>query len=229
VKVTTVLLDAGGVILDETEHEAGIAAAIVAGLRPIVPGYDLDAYRRDTDEAVRCFVPRVYPYVVFKHLGRDAARSERVFAECMAAWRADRPPLRLTAGIEDELRRLASRFRVGLAGQYGAEILDLLAEHDLLDTLSWRFTQDDFDITKPDPRFYERIAAAAGVSPSECVMVGDRIDKDVIPARMVGMKTVRVRLGLHREQEARLPEEQPDTELTTVSGLAKAVERLALG
>jgi ribonucleotide monophosphatase NagD (HAD superfamily) len=38
-------------------------------------------------------------------------------------------------------------------------------------------------------------------------MVWDRIDKDIIPAKMVGMKTVRIRTGIHKTQEARTPEE----------------------
>jgi ribonucleotide monophosphatase NagD (HAD superfamily) len=58
-------------------------------------------------------------------------------------------------------------------------------------------------------------------------MVGDRIDKDVIPARLVGMRTVRIRLGLHREQRARSPEEVPDAELPSVVGLAETIETLA--
>lgn len=225
--VTTVLLDAGGVVLDETEHEAAWASAIADALATVVPGYDLDRYAEDAAEAVRVFVPQVYRYVLYKHLRPDAARCDAVFAELRRRQATPPRPLRLMSGIGVELRRLADRFRVGLAGQYGARILDLLAEHDLLDTLAWRFTQDDFDITKPDPRFYERIAAAAGVTCEECVMVGDRIDKDVIPAGAVGMRTVRVRLGLHREQEPRLPSEIPDAEIPSVVGLARVVEELA--
>ena len=41
------------------------------------------------------------------------------------------------------------------------------------------------------------------------------------------MKMVRIRLGLHREQEPRLPEEIPDVELPSVVGLAQAIEQVA--
>jgi ribonucleotide monophosphatase NagD (HAD superfamily) len=41
-------------------------------------------------------------------------------------------------------------------------------------------------------------------------MVGDRIDKDIIPAKMVGMKTIRVKTGIHKNQKPRIPEEIPD-------------------
>jgi ribonucleotide monophosphatase NagD (HAD superfamily) len=54
-------------------------------------------------------------------------------------------------------------------------------------------------------------------------MVGDRIDKDVIPAKQVGMRTIVVRVGLHRHQQPRIPFEIPDRELNSVVGLAEAV------
>jgi len=41
-------------------------------------------------------------------------------------------------------------------------------------------------------------------------MVGDRIDKDIIPAKMVGMKTIRIKIGIYKNQEPRIPEEIPD-------------------
>ena len=41
----------------------------------------------------------------------------------------------------------------------------------------------------------------------ESIMVGDRIDKDIIPAKLIGMKTIRIRTGIHKNQEPRTPDE----------------------
>jgi putative hydrolase of the HAD superfamily len=224
--ITTVLLDAGGVLLDESEMEASRARATARTLRSIVPGYDVEAYGRDIEEAVRCFCPDAYRHVFWRHLRPDAVACDTLYSTFLTAWRPTRPPLLLMDGIAREMRRMVDRFRVGLAGQCGAEVLGLLERHDLLECLAWRFTQDDFDITKPDPRFYERITAACGVSPGECVLVGDRIDKDVVPAKMLGMRTVRIRTGVHRNQEPRIPAEVPDVELDSVVGLAEAIDAL---
>ncbi|MEI8405697.1 MAG: HAD family hydrolase, partial [Actinomycetes bacterium] len=71
-------------------------------------------------------------------------------------------------------------------------LLDLLEQHDLVTYLSSNLTQDDFAITKPDPRYYEQILARSGRAAERSVMVGDRIDDDVIPAKAVGMRTIRV-------------------------------------
>jgi len=55
-------------------------------------------------------------------------------------------------------------------------------------------------ITKSDPRYYEQIAQLFGVNPHQCILVGDRIDKDIIPAKQVRMKTIWTRVGLHKNQ-----------------------------
>jgi putative hydrolase of the HAD superfamily len=130
-------------------------------------------------------------------------------------------------GVDTELLNMASRLKVGIAGQYGGDLLALLEKHGLLEYFRYRFTQDDFDITKPDPRYLEQIASRCGVEPGECIMVGDRIDNDVIPARQLGMKTVLVRVGLHRNQEPRIPSEEPDVELQGIAGLGRAVLEVA--
>jgi HAD superfamily hydrolase (TIGR01509 family) len=59
---------------------------------------------------------------------------------------------------------------------------------------------------KPDPAFFRAAAAAAGVTPDECIHVGDRVDNDVVGARAAGMLAVHVRRGpwgvLHADDPA---------------------------
>ena len=45
-------------------------------------------------------------------------------------------------------------------------------------------------IRKPDPRIFTLGVEALGLDPSEVVVVGDSIDKDIIPARQAGCHTV---------------------------------------
>jgi HAD superfamily hydrolase (TIGR01509 family) len=228
-KTKFVLLDAGGVILDETEHEAIRAEVIVETLATVIPGYNADSYCRDIDEAVASYCPNTYQYVFWKCLKPDKDTHERLYSKQLELWRKRRPPLKLMEGIEDEIWLLAKRFKIAMAGQYGGEILDLLEHASILNCFASRITQDDFPITKPDPRYYKMIADALGVSPECCIMVGDRIDKDVIPAKQVGMKTVLVRGGLHAKQQPRTPAELPDIEICGVKGLADRIESFGCG
>jgi putative hydrolase of the HAD superfamily len=225
--MTTVLLDAGGVILDESEHERVRIDIATRVLQRVVPGYAEAALRADLDEAIAVFCPRILAFVIWKRVKPDRALFERLYDEFRAEWARRRPGLTLMAGFKQEIAMISPKFKVGIAGQYGGEIVGLLEQEGILHHFAYRFTQDDFDITKPDPRYLEEIARACGVKPAECIMVGDRIDNDIIPAKQVGMRTVLIRWGLHRKQAPRIPDEVPDEVLAGITGLAGAIGRLA--
>ena len=53
----------------------------------------------------------------------------------------------------------------------------------------------DWGVEKPDPAFFERIAAELQLSPGEIAYVGDRLDNDVRPAAAVGMVAIFIRRG----------------------------------
>lgn len=223
--IHNVLLDAGGVILDETTQEKALADLVVSLILQHIPTYSLAQYQSDIDDAVMRFVPRVYPYVLYKNLGKIKDYPE-IYARYLADAPRLRPPFQIMPGMEVQLPRLVAKYRLAIAGQYGKELLDTLKQHKLLDFFAVHLTQDDYAITKPDPRYYEQILARCQMKAEETVMVGDRIDNDVIPARQVGMKSIRIRLGLHRNQEARYPEEIPDIEISSAGQLFDAVSSL---
>ena len=45
-------------------------------------------------------------------------------------------------------------------------------------------------VRKPDPRIFTLGVEALGLNPSEVIVVGDSIDKDIIPATKAGCQTV---------------------------------------
>jgi putative hydrolase of the HAD superfamily len=224
-KISTILFDGGGVILDEADTEQANAEIITDILRGMGVTFSVDQYWKETEEAVYRFVPSTYKYILWKGL-----QDEAKFDAAVKLWRkrlaSEGPPLRIATGMPEQLRILHERFRFGLAGQYGVEILDTLRQADLLDLFDYQGTQDNFEITKPDPRYFEQIAAACGVPTTACLMVGDRVDNDVIPAHQTGMLAVRIRTGMHVGQEPRTPPECPDAEISSVDQLAGTILRL---
>ena len=221
-----VFLDAGGVILDETEHEQVRAALAVSLLDKLNPTYSIADYWDDVEEAVHIYVPRVYEYVFWKHTGENES-FRKLYIEYKTLWKQLSPPLKLMHGISEVLPKLSLSYHLGVAGQYGKELITLLEEKDLVDYFKYTATQDDFLLTKPDPRYFEQILDKAGVEASESVMIGDRIDKDVIPAKQVGMKTIRIKTGLHRNQVARIPNEIADIEIDTIFEIEDALQAIA--
>ncbi|MCR5681040.1 MAG: HAD-IA family hydrolase [Clostridiales bacterium] len=75
----------------------------------------------------------------------------------------------------------------------------------------------DVGVMKPEGRIFEIALDRAGCLPEEAVMIGDRLDNDIAPAKAVGMKTVWVRQGFGACQT---PSSQADTPDYTVNCLA---------
>ena len=50
-------------------------------------------------------------------------------------------------------------------------------------------------VAKPDPEIFHRALQRVGCKPEEAVMVGDRLDNDILPAKQLGMKTIWCRQG----------------------------------
>jgi putative hydrolase of the HAD superfamily len=81
-------------------------------------------------------------------------------------------------------------------------------------------------LRKPNPRAFQEAAVALGVPPAACIMVGDRIDNDIVPAKALGMAAILLRSGRHRRQRPRSPADEPDAVVTDVLELEAAITSL---
>jgi putative hydrolase of the HAD superfamily len=104
-------------------------------------------------------------------------------------------------------------------GQYGNVFRNYLEKENLLQYFSFGETQDNYKITKPDPRYFLAILEKCNCNADESIMVGDRIDKDIIPAKLIGMKTIRIKVGIHKKQEPRIIEEIPDLTVENIKDI----------
>ena len=117
-----------------------------------------------------------------------------------------------------ELRKLG--FKVLIAGNQPKESEEAL--HALNLPADFIASSAGWGVSKPDPRFFEKVMEAAGEPAENIAYVGDRVDNDVIPSRAAGMTAVFLRRGpwgwMHEER----PEiEQAHLRLHTLEGLAK--------
>jgi HAD superfamily hydrolase (TIGR01662 family) len=157
---------------------------------------DEERYWREIAEGVG-----VRPHVLWAAMGVTIARGEehrRVFdylgVEAIPAAPAYYEPGDL---FPDALAAIAELRRrglfVGVAGNQSAELEDWFAE--LGCEVDYVASSARLGVSKPDPAFFEALLEAAGCTASEAAYVGDRIDRDVGPARKVGMVAVHVRRG----------------------------------
>lgn len=78
---------------------------------------------------------------------------------------------------------------------------------------------------KPDKRIFEKAFELAGCTARESVMVGDRLDNDIAPAKEIGMTTVWIRKGLAKYQSEELGEGIADYRIRSLHELLLILER----
>jgi HAD superfamily hydrolase (TIGR01549 family) len=137
-------------------------------------------------------------------------------------WKAER----LQTGALDAAKALASRYRRALAGNQGAAIKELLRISGILEYFQFQQVSEELGVSKPDPQFFQMILDSLEVEPQEAAMVGDRLDYDIHPAKLMGMRTVRVLVDPYTLQKPLTPFHGPDYTIGSMSELPHAVERL---
>jgi len=213
--IKNIFLDAGGVILDETEFEEISSKIITKIIKNYNGNYSIENYWNNVDEAVYRFVPKVYDFILYKNINNlnDFNKSKEQYKNEL---KQSNIKYKLMDGINNFLKIFSTQYKIGILGQYGKDFRQYLNGINLLKYFTFTEIQDDYKITKPDPGYFEAILKKCKCKPEESVMVGDRIDKDIIPAKMIGMKTIRVKTGIHKNQEPRIPDEIPDLSVNKI-------------
>jgi HAD superfamily hydrolase (TIGR01549 family) len=207
--IQNIFLDAGGVILNETEFENNSAKIIVQIIKQHNGNYSMENYWEDVEDAVYRFIPKVYDYVLYKNI-KDIEKFKISKGEYKNEIRKVNGNFELADGIKEFLIKYSKYYKIGILGQYGKDFKEFLSKRELLKYFIYTEIQDDYKITKPDTRYYEEILKRCNCKAAESIMIGDRIDKDIIPAKMVGMKAIRIKTGIHKNQEPRIPEEMAE-------------------
>ena len=77
----------------------------------------------------------------------------------------------------------------------------------------------ELGVAKPNKLIFERAFELAGCQPQNSVMVGDRLDNDIAPAKSLGMRTVWIRKGLSIYQNIELGKNIADWVIDNLSDL----------
>lgn len=74
-------------------------------------------------------------------------------------------------------------------------------------------------VSKPDRRIFEIALERSGCKPENAVMIGDRIDNDIIPAKQLGMKTIWIKQGFGSLWTVMGESEKADIEVNNLSDI----------
>lgn len=195
-----VVFDIGGAVDLEFAWEMALDGAIASACGMEGIRVDPAVVEEASEQAVAAFAPDVVRHMIETLCGGEPATVARVVRR-VEAMTGQLDAFQLRPGIEDLLKRLKVRGLVLAAMEPRWERLERAG-------LAALFVRDP------------------GIAPTECIMVGDRIDADIAPAKAVGMATIQFRSGRWRRQRPRSAAETPDAVVTDVAELEAAISAL---
>ena len=125
---------------------------------------------------------------------------------------------------ENCLSELSKHYKIGIIANQNLGSEERLEKLGLLKHIDLVIASAEEGVAKPDLRIFQIALARADCKPEEAVMVGDRIDNDIIPANKIGMTTVWIKHGFGGYAELKEIEEHPDYTINNLNDLLNLLE-----
>jgi HAD superfamily hydrolase (TIGR01549 family) len=174
----------------------------------------IDDVRTAFREAAEEFAPRLAIRAIEK-LTNDLECRKLIEAQT-------RYPKELEAPYEDAevtLRTLSSRYKIGVIANQSSGTAERLTKWGLMQFVSICLSSAELGLEKPDPAIFELALCRAECTPTDAAMIGDGLDNDIRPARMLGWNTIRILQGFGRFQSCRDGWEEADLTVPTLGAL----------
>ena len=125
---------------------------------------------------------------------------------------------------ENCLSELSKHYKIGIIANQNLGSEERLEKLGLLKHIDLVIASAEEGVAKPDLRIFQIALDRANCKPEEAVMVGDRIDNDIIPANKIGMTTVWIKHGFGGYAELKEIEEHPDYTINNLNDLLNLLE-----
>lgn len=132
-------------------------------------------------------------------------------------WRTEDEILYVDA--EDCLKKLSTKNKIGVIANQSLGTAERLEKFGVLQYIDLVVASAEEGVAKPDRRIFEIALNRANCKPEHSVMIGDRIDNDIVPAKKLGMHTIWMKQGFGRFWNILSDEEKADYEVNSLAEL----------
>jgi HAD superfamily hydrolase (TIGR01549 family) len=224
-RIKAILIDVGGPLVDDTGMDTWWNNFMLEALPKLIG-------RKVTEEEIKeaqkkvidSYAPSLYSGLIWYFVQPDVEKFQLLRAEF------DRHDLsqyyRLRPEAAEICHLLSENYRLAIAANQPESTAGYLEEKGVLKYFAFKEMSGSMPYSKPDIRFFLYIAAWLELRAEECLMIGDRQDNDIVPAKRLGMRAIRFRAGTHMDQKARMPLELPDREVSSLKELPDAINDL---
>lgn len=186
-------LDVGNVILNDDPGVAFVYKEIHNAL--LEKGFSI-TYEELLEERAKMFQDRDKKLVrdlILKYLSEEEAEEvkKQYIKKGFGKW------LELNPFIPESksfIEKAQQHYQLGIIANQPAECEKTLKDLGLFHLFKFVGLSDPAGLHKPDPNFYKWALEKSGAKAEESIMIGDRIDNDIKPAKSLGFTTVHLKL-----------------------------------
>lgn len=121
------------------------------------------------------------------------------------------------------LEVLSRHYKIGIIANQSPGTRDRLEQYGILKYIDMVAASAEEGVAKPDKEIFEIALKRSNCKPYAALMVGDRIDNDIVPANLLGMHTIRIMQGFGQYWNIKSKIEEADC---TVNNLAEILNIL---
>ena len=122
------------------------------------------------------------------------------------------------------LDELSKRYQIGVIANQSLGTAERLKQKGILKYIDLVIASAEEGVAKPDKRIFEIALQRANCRPENTVMIGDRVDNDIVPAKKLGMKTVWIKQGFGKYWKIVDQEEIADYEIDNLTTLLSILD-----
>lgn len=108
------------------------------------------------------------------------------------------------------LELLSRKYKIGIIANQPPGTKERLKQYGILPYINLVIASAEEGVKKPDKRIFEIALERSRCKPNHAIMIGDRIDNDIVPANLSGMNTIWIRQGFGQYWNVRQEIEQAD-------------------
>lgn len=117
------------------------------------------------------------------------------------------------------LEFLSGKYKIGVIANQSLGTEQRLEKYGLLQYIDLVVASAEEGVAKPDKRIFEIALNRSVCKACDSVMIGDRIDNDIVPANLLGMHTVWIKQSIWRYWKQTNKAEEPDCTVDSLSEL----------
>lgn len=121
------------------------------------------------------------------------------------------------------LETLHNRYKIGIIANQLSGLEERLKKVAIRQWIDLIISSADCGFSKPSSKIFQLALQRALCSASSAIMIGDRLDNDIAPAKALDMKTIWIKQGFSAYSPIQSPSEEPDFTVNSLSDLLKVL------